>query len=50
MFFRFIRPESASTSSFQVIEGDFIVVATDGLWDNVPESFIINEISKIKVS
>jgi protein phosphatase PTC7 len=44
------RPESASTSSFKVIEGDFILVATDGLWDNLPENSLIHEISKIKVN
>lgn len=43
------RPESASTSSFKVTEGDFILVATDGLWDNLPENSLIQEISKIKV-
>ena len=42
-------PESASTSSFELAEGDFIVIATDGLWDNFPEAALIEEISNIKV-
>jgi hypothetical protein len=45
----FSSPESASISSFKVIEGDFIIVATDGLWDNMPDNVFITEISKIKV-
>jgi protein phosphatase PTC7 len=48
--FCFFRPESASTSTFEVVEGDFIIIATDGLWDNLPESSLLTEISKIKVS
>lgn len=43
-------PESASVSSFELAEGDFIVVATDGLWDNFPEPALVEEIAKIKVS
>lgn len=43
-------PESAATSSIQLNEGDFILVATDGLWDNLTESQLLIEISKIKVN
>lgn len=43
-------PDLASLSSFNLCEGDFIVVATDGLWDNLSENTLLLEISKIKVS
>lgn len=42
-------PELAEVSSFQLCEGDFVVIATDGLWDNLDESSILTEISKLKV-
>lgn len=41
-------PELAEVSSFQLCEGDFIVIATDGLWDNLDESSMLKEISKLK--
>lgn len=41
-------PDLASVSSFDLREGDFIVVATDGLWDNLNEKALLLEISKIK--
>jgi len=41
-------PDLASVSSFNLCEGDFIVVATDGLWDNLNENTLLVEISKIK--
>lgn len=41
-------PESAIASSIELDEGDFILVATDGLWDNLTESHLLFEISKIK--
>lgn len=41
-------PDLASLSSFNLCEGDFIVVATDGLWDNLSENTLLLEISKIK--
>ncbi|XP_076312760.1 protein phosphatase PTC7 homolog isoform X2 [Tachypleus tridentatus] len=41
-------PESAVTSSFQVQEGDLILVATDGLFDNLPENMILQELSKLR--
>ncbi len=43
-------PDMASVSSFDLREGDFIVIATDGLWDNLNENALLIEISKIKVS
>ncbi len=42
-------PDLASVTSFNVEENDFIVIATDGLWDNLPDSTIIEEIKKITV-
>lgn len=41
-------PEQADMTEFELCEGDFIVIATDGLWDNVNESSLLIEISKIK--
>lgn len=35
-------PESADTLSFPVREGDVIMVATDGVFDNVPESLLLD--------
>jgi protein phosphatase PTC7 len=43
-------PDNAATSSIQLDEGDFIVVATDGLWDNLSEKQLLAEIANIKVS
>ncbi|CAF0752797.1 unnamed protein product [Didymodactylos carnosus] len=43
-------PDLASVSSFDVKENDFILVGTDGVWDNLPDTAILNEIIKIKVS
>lgn len=42
-------PEAAITSSLELKEGDFIVMGTDGLWDNLNESHLLVEISNIKV-
>lgn len=42
-------PEAAITSSLELHEGDFIVMGTDGLWDNLNESHLLVEIAKIKV-
>lgn len=46
----FFSPDLASVSSFNVEENDFIVIATDGLWDNLPDATILEEIKKISVS
>ncbi|CAF1088207.1 unnamed protein product [Rotaria sordida] len=43
-------PDLASVTSFHVEENDFIVIATDGLWDNLPDATILAEIKQIKVS
>jgi len=43
-------PDIASVTAFSVEENDFIVIATDGLWDNLPDATIVEEIRKIRVS
>jgi protein phosphatase PTC7 len=40
-------PDLASVTSFDVEENDFILVGTDGLWDNLPDATILEEIKKI---
>ena len=47
--YNFFSPESADTSSLPVEEGDLILLATDGLFDNLPESFIVQQLSKLRV-
>lgn len=42
-------PESAASSTFELVEGDFIVLGTDGLWDNLSEGLLLLKISKIQV-
>lgn len=41
-------PESADTSSLPIEEGDLILLATDGLFDNLPESIIVQQLSKLR--
>ncbi|XP_070572999.1 protein phosphatase PTC7 homolog [Ptychodera flava] len=41
-------PESAVSSEFGLKEGDLILMATDGLFDNMPDSLILQELSKLK--
>ncbi|CAF3451317.1 unnamed protein product [Rotaria socialis] len=41
-------PDAASVTSFNVEENDFILIATDGVWDNLPDSTVIEEVKKIK--
>jgi serine/threonine protein phosphatase PrpC len=45
----FFSPDLASVTSFNVEENDFIIIATDGLWDNLPDTTILQEIKKITV-
>ncbi|KAL1494512.1 hypothetical protein ABEB36_010098 [Hypothenemus hampei] len=40
------RPESASSDNFPVEDGDVILVATDGVFDNLPQNIILNELLK----
>ena len=44
------NPKMAAVSSFELNEGDYIVVATDGLWDNLSDKALLFKISNIKVS
>lgn len=44
------KPQTADIHSFQLIEGDLIVLATDGLWDNLSESHLLLKTSNIKVN
>uniref|UniRef100_T1J6J6 Protein phosphatase n=1 Tax=Strigamia maritima TaxID=126957 RepID=T1J6J6_STRMM len=41
-------PETADTSQFAVKDGDIILVGTDGLFDNIPDSMIVSEVSKLQ--
>lgn len=41
------RPESALRGEFSVREGDMLMVATDGVFDNLPDSMIIKELIKV---
>lgn len=43
-------PEVADSSSFDVQLGDIILTATDGLFDNMPDYMILQELKKLKVS
>lgn len=36
------KPDSAWIGSFQLVEGDIVCLATDGLWDNLSDSSLIN--------
>lgn len=40
------RPESADTFEFPVEAGDVILVATDGVFDNVPEPVLLSELTR----
>ncbi|GMT19149.1 hypothetical protein PFISCL1PPCAC_10446 [Pristionchus fissidentatus] len=40
-------PLSADKHSMQVSSGDVIVVATDGLWDNLPEEVLLRELTAL---
>lgn len=48
MFSFFNSPESADTSSFGVEDGDVILLATDGVFDNVPDQLLVTEMRKIE--
>ncbi|KAG9335384.1 hypothetical protein JZ751_005306 [Albula glossodonta] len=43
-------PEAADRSSFDVQLGDIILTATDGLFDNMPDYMILQELKKLKNS
>uniref|UniRef100_A0A1B6DJJ8 Protein phosphatase n=1 Tax=Clastoptera arizonana TaxID=38151 RepID=A0A1B6DJJ8_9HEMI len=42
------RPESADTSNFPVEDGDVILIATDGVFDNVPNQLLIKELCRVQ--
>ncbi|MEE6503934.1 hypothetical protein FKM82_005017 [Ascaphus truei] len=42
-------PNAADSSSFDVQLGDIILTATDGLFDNMPDYMILQELKKLKV-
>ncbi|KAK4294715.1 hypothetical protein Pmani_032680 [Petrolisthes manimaculis] len=44
------RPESAETLDFPVKEGDLLMVATDGVFDNLPDATIVREMNKVQGS
>lgn len=44
-----LSPEAADSTSFDVQLGDIILTATDGLFDNMPDYMILQELRKIKV-
>ncbi|KAG8597761.1 hypothetical protein GDO81_002380 [Engystomops pustulosus] len=41
-------PDAADSSSFDVQLGDIILTATDGLFDNMPDYMILQELKKLK--
>ena len=41
-------PEKAEVAKIELQPGDVILLATDGLWDNVPESLIVEVLSGTK--
>lgn len=43
-------PDVADSSSFDVQLGDIILTATDGLFDNMPDYMILQELKKLKAS
>lgn len=42
-------PDAADSTSFDVQLGDIILTATDGLFDNMPDYMILQELKKLKV-
>lgn len=40
-------PESAHQSQFAIEDGDVILLATDGVFDNVPQPLLVAEMSKL---
>jgi len=41
------QPESADNYEFRVEDGDVILLATDGIFDNVPDRLLIEEMDKV---
>lgn len=42
------QPDAAITDNFPVEDGDVILVATDGVFDNLPHNLIVNELVKVR--
>jgi len=42
------RPESADRYEFSVEDGDVILLATDGIFDNVPDNVLVEEMYKVQ--
>lgn len=42
------QPDSAITDNFPVEDGDVILVATDGVFDNLPQNLLVNELLKVQ--
>ena len=41
-------PESADQYEFSVEDGDVIMLATDGVFDNIPDSILVEEIGSLQ--
>ena len=50
LLFFLVSLDEAESTSFSVELGDLIVLATDGLFDNVSTEQILNELSQLEVS
>ena len=46
----FHSPDAADSTTFDVQLGDIILTATDGLFDNMPDYMILQELKKLKVT
>lgn len=44
------QPDSAATSYFPVEDGDVILVATDGVFDNLPHNLLVKELCKVNLN
>jgi protein phosphatase PTC7 len=42
------QPDSAITDNFPVEDGDVILVATDGVFDNLPQNLLVDELKKVQ--
>lgn len=42
------QPESAQQQTFSVVDGDVILVATDGVFDNVPVSLLVDTLKQVR--
>ena len=43
------RPDSADQYEFSVEDGDVILMATDGIFDNVPDRLLVQEMDKVSI-